>query len=42
MILAKYYFDVLEKQNISLYSVFCFFSCSFVMTQKNQLNEVVS
>ena len=40
--MAKYYFDVLGKENTSLYSVFCFFSCSFVMTQKNQLNEVVS
>jgi len=38
-LLAKYYFDVLGKEYMSIDS---FFSCSFVMTQKYQLNEVVS
>ncbi len=39
---VKYYFVVLEKENISLIPVFILFSCSFVLTQKDQLNEVVS
>jgi len=36
---AKYYFDLIGKEYMSLNS---FYSCSFVITQKYQLNEVVS
>jgi len=35
---ANHYFDVLGKEYMSLNS---FFSCSFVLTQKSLLNEVL-
>jgi len=39
---AKYYFDVLDRKYVSMFGFFFLLSCSFVMTQKNQLSAAIS